>query len=265
MIKRLLFQLYQWYLNTSYSAGKGFLSRLFSKLGFAKYNIRGIHLYLSPVGIIDRYLINGAELNSILVEEMEKKLKPGDYFLDVGANIGYFSLLAASKFDAQVFSFEPSPRELKRFLGNISLNQSSCITCFPYGLGKEDGDNFINLTDCHNPTMNYIGSKFKGESHRIRVKSANNLISKNILNGVRICKIDVEGYETEVIQGFGADLGLMKECTFIVEVTPEFLIRANSSVKELYDCFELHGFIPKYGIIENHQWEEVWSYNTKRL
>lgn len=59
---------------------------------FVKFNIRGLNLELSPVGLLDNYLLNGAELNPVLVDVMVDKLKDGDCFLDIGANIGYFSL-----------------------------------------------------------------------------------------------------------------------------------------------------------------------------
>lgn len=79
---------------------------------------------------------------------------------------------------------------------------------------------------------------------------------------MKVFKIDVEGYETEVIKGFGNTLGLMKECSFVVEVTPEFLNRANSDVNELYDCFKKFGLAPKIGISTDYQWEEVWTFNN---
>ncbi len=70
---------------------------------------------------------------------LKKYIKPGDYCIDIGANIGYYSLHMAKAVGAmgKVFAFEPDPSNLERLDRNISLNGvEKIVTSYPLGLSK---------------------------------------------------------------------------------------------------------------------------------
>ena len=85
---------------------------LYKIFGLAAFTIDSFKIELNPIAAIDRALILGIKHDEIVSNYIEQMT--GGSFLDVGANIGYFSIQAASK-GYTVYAFEPSPRELLRF------------------------------------------------------------------------------------------------------------------------------------------------------
>src|SRR5207302_1817218 len=73
--------------------------------------------------------------------------RPGDSFVDVGANIGLWTLVAASTVgsEGEVFSFEPNPVTFRKLIANITRNaRSDIVTAFPDAVSREEG--FVSFT-----------------------------------------------------------------------------------------------------------------------
>lgn len=84
---------------------------------------------------------------------MRRYLRPGDTFLDVGANIGVYSLLAASRVGAEgrVIAFEPGPQALHRLVENIQLNSLGNVEVHGCALGDQEGAvDFLSQCDTTN-------------------------------------------------------------------------------------------------------------------
>lgn len=94
----------------------------------------------------------GAPLHSAGTHEphltafLQANLRPGDWFCDIGANIGYFSLLAAHRLGSRgrVLAFEPSPANLKFLYLNRQLNDFPHIEIYPYAVGARTGFSFFS-------------------------------------------------------------------------------------------------------------------------
>ena len=239
--------------------GKGALTRFIGNhCGYAEYKIGNIKLELNPTSLLDKYLLEGSNINPILSQEMETCLSQDSYFLDIGANIGYFSILAALKYKAQVFAFEPSPRELKRLYRNIALNNCTQIVCYPYGVGAKEETLHLNLTDYQNPSMNFITKVPSTGSISVMVKPIDQILNSHNLEGIKLCKIDVEGFEMEVLKGMENSFNQMRGCHYVVEVSPEYLRKANATVEQVYDFFEKRAYKPLRGKQNAFQWDEVF-------
>ena len=258
--KKSLFSLFlQYCAKSPLALGKGALTRFIgNQCGYAEYDIGNVKLELNPTALLDQYLIEDSDINPILSNEMKLCLNKDSYFLDIGANIGYFSLLAAVKYKAQVLAFEPSPRELSRFYRNIALNSCNRILCFPYGVGAKEENLYLNLTDFQNPSMNFISKEPTAESISVLVKPIDQLVNTHILEGVKLCKIDVEGFEMEVLQGMKSSFNAMRGCHYVIEVSPEYLKKANATVEQVYDFFGKRAYKPLRGKQNAFQWDEVF-------
>ena len=137
---------------------------------------------------------------STLSEIIQSFLKPGMTFVDAGANNGYFSLMASKLVGPTGFvhSFEPSPRNLPRLIENVGLNSLNNISTHNVALGNADG--FIDF---------YLSSNEDGCDSSVKLDHYEQKVSvkvtplDNVLKGkiVDFVKIDVEGYELEVLQG----------------------------------------------------------------
>jgi FkbM family methyltransferase len=127
-------------------------------------------------------------------------LRPGDLFLDVGANIGSYSLLAAGVRGAVVHAFEPDPRTAQSLRRNVDVNRlSENVHVQQCALGSENGSaQFTVGLD----TMNHISAAGSPDSPRetqvVEIQRADDAMA-----GLEpaFMKIDVEGHEDAVIDG----------------------------------------------------------------
>lgn len=124
-------------------------------------------------------------------------LHSGELFVDVGANIGSYSILAATK-GARVIAIEPVPSTFKVLKQNVLLNElDDQIEVMNIGLGSKE-ENLKFSTE--QGTTNHVLNKEENtkQSVKILVRSLDDVLDGRI---PKIIKIDVEGFETKVIEG----------------------------------------------------------------
>jgi FkbM family methyltransferase len=127
-------------------------------------------------------------------------------FLDIGANVGEHSLVMSREV-SEVHSFEPSSEMTSRLERNIAINQLTNIKVHRVALGAEDceaelGSGFEGNSGSRSLLWSFPGKK----TERVRVRQVRRVLEENGIDRVHIVKIDVEGYEKRVLQGFGSRL-----------------------------------------------------------
>jgi FkbM family methyltransferase len=131
----------------------------------------------------------------------DKLIKPGDSVIDVGANIGLMTMKAATLVGStgHVIAFEPNPEVFRRLEGNVELNRLTCVSLRRCALGSSPGE----LTLYDRPEAN-IGSASlvptdAGQSvGKVEIRRLDDSIGDIAPS---LIKIDVEGFEGEVIAG----------------------------------------------------------------
>ena len=168
------------------------------------YNFKGIHLTLDIRDSIDRKILFNDEYEqqqlSFLYDNI-KKLNIS-HFIDVGANIGIYSLLVANKFsNIQVNSFEPHPGVFERLKKNIDQNKlAKKIRAFRLGLSEKKGFMFIEGPKSFGINQSGGASLQSKGNNKVDISTGDeeiSIVSKNIA-----IKIDVEGHETNTLLGF---------------------------------------------------------------
>lgn len=135
------------------------------------------------------------------IQVYEKILEKDHVVLDVGANIGYYTLLFASLVrGGKVVSFEPSSRERRLLQKNVDLNRMENVTVVGLGLGATAATGELHINNS-NFGRNSIGMVQSGPSERIEIETIDNYIRQNSLTRFDLIKLDVEGYEIEVLKG----------------------------------------------------------------
>ncbi len=125
-------------------------------------------------------------------------LRDDDLFIDVGANVGLYTILACSAIGASGYAFEPVPSTYKRLIENIRLNHlENRVKCFNIGVGSEQGS--IAFTS-NMDTENHALASGEQSDNTISVEVST---LDAVLGGESptLMKIDVEGYETPVLEG----------------------------------------------------------------
>ncbi len=124
-------------------------------------------------------------------------LRPGEVFVDVGANIGALTLVAAKRVGdtGRVFAFEPHPRIYSFLMGNVTLNRRRNVQLFNVALGDKRGE--LKLSNYRSDDQNEITES--GEIV-IPVDTLDSILP-NTLSEIALMKIDVEGYEKFVLEG----------------------------------------------------------------
>lgn len=166
------------------------------------------------------------------IRHIMAKIKPNDVFLDVGANVGLFSLMLASEFPTiSVHAFEPIPinvalvnlSKLLNGMENIHLNQ----TC----VGDRDGEIEFSVSS-DSAFSSIIDTGRVSESMRIKSKiiKLDSYILKQQITHVDIIKIDVEGAEKLVLLGAEKLLSDMKPRLIMMELYDPNFVQFNTSV-----------------------------------
>lgn len=133
------------------------------------------------------------------LELVRQLLKPGQLFVDCGANIGIWTLVAASLVGAEgkIYAFEPNPLTFKKLNRNISLNEfGHNIQVFASAVGKDEGNLSLTVNQYHN--LSQITYSSDREAITVPVMKLDALLNEQKVNGI---KVDVEGFELEVLQG----------------------------------------------------------------
>ncbi len=137
------------------------------------------------------------ELGTLSV--LQSFLKQGDVFVDVGANIGFLSLAGAYKVGktGKVYAFEPVPETFEILKFNKSINEFNQIQLYQLALGNEEKEGII-YSESENRGGASIINHTSQKGMAIKVKRFDDL---NISEKISVIKIDVEGFEFEVLKG----------------------------------------------------------------
>lgn len=128
-------------------------------------------------------------------------LRAEDTFLDIGANVGHYSLLAAGIKKAKSIAVEPVPSTFAKFQQQIALNKlENKITALNIGVGSEAGTLHFS-TD--KGTMNRVVTADYKNSAVVPIQTIDEVVA---LEPVNLIKIDVEGFEKFALQGASATL-----------------------------------------------------------
>ena len=141
-------------------------------------------------------------------------------FLDIGANIGEFSIAAASKFKGiNIVAFEPDPVAFICLQFNIeSSNLANRVTIINAALSDKSGS-FPFYISTKNADSSFIQPKSFTEIISVRSYRADQFMQENKIKSILFLKMDAEGFEPEILAGFGRRIDDIS--FFAIDVGPE--------------------------------------------
>lgn len=149
-------------------------------------------------------------------------LRPGMTFVDIGAHVGYYTLLGARRVEpgGLVFAFEPSPRNYELLLANVWRNGLTNVVCFPWAVSNRS-----TFLDLYVNERNTGDNRLFGEGPGTRVRAVALDALPQIRPPIDVVKIDVQGAEEAVIAGMSGLLARSPAARVTLEYWP-FGLRA---------------------------------------
>jgi FkbM family methyltransferase len=184
-----------------------------------------------PDNYIDRHLWieGGYEKDQISYLMEQAKKNQFDCFIDIGTNFGLYScILGVNKVVPHIYSFECDPRNLYQLYGHIAMNQlHSMVTVYPYAAGdKQEIKKFHLASNDNSGTSKITDINEDDEANVIDVEQVCPDEIFNFKDQKILMKIDVEGYEENVLKGL---VNILKnnKCFIQIEILNENLALYN--------------------------------------
>jgi len=215
-------------------------------------NRDGIHFDLDLQDLIQKtiFCFHYFEANDVAV--FRSFIQPGNTVFDVGANIGQYSMLASKLVGNQgkVYAFEPSPDVVKPLKHHLKINNCSNVDLVPKAVSSHNGlAEFYPANERGNQGVGSLlpsnpdqGQTRTESSVSVETITLDSFCEKHGIERVDLLKIDVEGYDLDVLKGAER---LLSRCPHLViqsEVEPENLVLRGFTPDDFIRYMSGHGF-----------------------
>jgi len=224
---------------------------------YRKKIFNGLYMLVTPSEHIQQQLFWYGYYEKPISLLMEKVTKAHSIVLDIGAHIGYFTLVAAKiAKNGRVYAFEPVAKVFQRLQKNIAENNLSNAITVHAAVGEAGNDSLIYISNEDNMGMSSLRppENFSGFTQPITVMSIDEWIKKTGIDKVDVIKLDVEGSELFALQGMKQTLTNLKP-VMIVEINAATLAYFDLTPGEVvhfvldlgYLCFNVtsNGFLER--------------------
>ena len=171
---------------------------------------------------------------------INKMVKPGMTVLDIGANIGFYTLLLSELVGnkGKVYAFEPEKNNFKNLKKLCSKKKNIVLNNVAVGEISGDIDLYISekLNVDHRTYDNYENRKH----HKIKCVSIDSYLGK--AKKIDFIKIDTQGFEYKILLGMKRLLQSSKQTVLFCEILPTGLKNTGTSVKQMFDLLKKWNF-----------------------
>jgi len=178
---------------------------------------------------------------------VRKLLRPGMTFVDVGANVGYYTALAAQQVGptGSVFAFEPSDYAYPRLIRMIEQSGLTCVRPVKYGLADVAGERFLygavkeGCSGLHTATMVPNDNPQKA---LVPTETLDHMAEQLGIQQIHLMKIDVDGLEPLVLKGAANLIASGRISHILMECAEYWFNQMNTSTNEMVDHLKSTGF-----------------------
>jgi FkbM family methyltransferase len=217
----------------------------------------GVRICVDTKDIVQRYLYQFGIWEPSLTSWLTRTLQPGDVFVDVGANIGYYGLLAARLVGHQgsVVAIEASPAAYAALRRNVARNQAGNIRLVDRAVAARDEELtfYEPKPGVHSVTTSVRTSEDMAPAFRVQARPLPTLLTSQELSAARVIKIDIEGGEYAALAGLVPALDQTRQdLEIVVEVSESLLARQSRTIADAVGLLTDRGFHP-YRLTNSYQ------------
>jgi FkbM family methyltransferase len=197
----------------------------------------GFQLQVDNADFLQRTIHITGTWDEDVASAIRARLNSNGVFLDVGANIGFFSLLAASR-GAKVIAIEPNPRCQEALKANFARNGLE-VELHGVAAGAADGTATLFVNQKDNVGAGTLTGPADGsvKQYEVSLTTLDQIVANR---SVDLIKIDIEGFEVDALRG--AARTLARKPAVICEVSEYSLTKAGSSKDKLFELMRNHGY-----------------------
>ena len=202
----------------------------------------GDFFWLTSSGYVDRCISTEGIFEEHSTQLIKKLVRKGDIVLDVGANIGYYSVIFSKLVgnNGKVLCFEPTNHYRKVLEKNLAANNIHNAEVFAFGLSNKSEELEIHIGECsatlHPPDMQGCRN-----SETINLKSLDDFLQEYKLAKINFIKIDIDGHEPLLLEGAWKTLEKY-DPVVLLEVNHLNYYMAGFTVWDLYDLLKNKGY-----------------------
>ena len=213
---------------------------------FVASTVFGSQLAGDTIDMLQQYIYFFGVWEPDLTRWIARRLAPGDTFIDVGANIGYYSLLASTLVGdcGRVVAIEASPKTFRALQGNLARNFVKNVRAINVAASDWKGTRKLFRGHVYNTGLTTVLEE-QGYEFECEVDAAplSIVIRPEEMQNARLIKIDVEGAELSVVAGMVPLLSSGRgDLEIIVELHPEHLAQQGKRPGDLLRTFSDAGF-----------------------
>lgn len=202
---------------------------------------------IDPVSNFGNSLRTKKVYEADLTSYFQHILAKGDTMVDVGANEGYYSILASALVGQQgkVFAIEPQSRLQSILFNNIELNKAYNVTVYQTTISDSVGSVDLNLTPDTNSGSSGIlrSTKYKNPTEKVPMKRLSDIVALFNISTIDLLKMDIEGFEFQAVLG---DKELFRSNiikNFALELHPAVIEQHGNNSHEVISFLNDCGFV----------------------
>jgi FkbM family methyltransferase len=223
--------------------------------------IRGSHGFLMRLNLQNwsdrRAYFSGRYYQPDISRVLEQLLQPGDQYVDVGANVGMTALLARSRIGptGKGLAFEPNPAAFQRLADHFEMNDIATFELVRCAVAdcKSVQTLFVPRDEMLLGTL--VPEQAVGTRVEVATAPAESYAAALDASKPTLVKIDVEGYEVQVLRGLGSLLS-WPNVIVVIEIADAKLRRAGHSRAALHEYLASFGFVPHTIDIRATRWRK---------
>lgn len=194
----------------------------------------GFRISLPHQNAVTAYQLNTRAYEAGTFDVLSRLVHNGDTIVDVGANVGVFSLYSARLVGSsgRVLAIEPLPVNLHHLRRNVSQNDAGCVTIVESAMGASSGRLTVRLSSVDTGSSSAVARS--GAAVEVPMQTVDELVGHHCIRPTLV-KIDTEGFEVSVLHGMKRTLTSVDPPTLLVEINHRMLALAGHTVRELLE------------------------------
>ena len=217
-----------------------------------------IRMRLDPEDFVSRTILETGEWEPTSWQAMRAHLSSGATFVDVGAQIGYYSLKAAPVVGpgGHVIAIEPNPETVAKLENNIRASGAKVISVAPVACSDSEATlelfaaSAANTGETSLSKANASQSGAAIHSYKVRARPLDDIVRESGVSRVDVVKIDVEGAEYLVLKGSQATLARYHPMV-LMEILDHQLRQMGSSAAQVRDFLREQGYTERRSVGDN--------------